>query len=251
MNDLVSVITPSFNSEAFIVDCISSVQSQTYPSWEMIVVDDASTDNSVDIIRGYAVKDPRIRIHHLPENSGPAVARNTAIEISRGRFIAFLDSDDTWRPQKLEKQIRFMCDCRFPLTYCYYERMTEDGVPTGEIVKPPLRVAYRNMLRSNYIGCLTAAYDRGILGTQLMPLIRKRQDYGLWLRLLKQTPYAYCLPESLALYRVRNDSVSGNKLKLLHYQWRLLRQVERLSLAQSAYSLGWNIALKALGQLRT
>ncbi len=247
MNDLVSVITPSFNSRAFIEECISSVRSQTYPSWEMVIVDDASTDNSVDVIRASAATDARIRLLQLRSNSGPAVARNTAIEASRGRFIAFLDSDDVWRPQKLEKQIRFMQNRGFPLSYCYYERMTHEGVPTGEVVKPPLRVAYKTMLKSNYIGCLTAVYDRDILGTQLMPLIPKRQDYGLWLRLLKQVLYAHCLPESLALYRVRNGSVSSAKLRLLRHQWHLFRRVERLSIAQSVYFLGWNIALKVLG----
>lgn len=248
MTDCVSVIMSSFNSSAFIQYSIESVLSQTYPCWELLIVDDASTDNSVDIILACAAVDSRIRFSRLDKNSGPAVARNKAIEAARGRFIAFLDSDDMWSPTKLEKQIAFMKEHEYALTHCFYERMTEEGVPTGEVVRPPMQLAYKDMLKSNRIGCLTAVYDQEQLGRQFMPLIRKRQDYGLWLSILKQTPYAYCLPESLALYRLRSSSVSSNKFDLFEYQWRLFREVEGLSFVQSAYCMGWNIARKILQQ---
>jgi len=247
MNDCVSVITPSFNSSAFIKHCIGSVLSQTYSSWEMIIVDDGSTDNSVDIIRTLAVGDSRVKLLRLETNGGPAIARNAGIRAARGRFIAFLDSDDLWCPEKLERQIRFMREGGHLLTYSYYERITQAGVPTGDVVRPPMSLTYRDMLKSNQIGCLTAVYDRAALGTQLMPLIRKRQDYGLWLRILRQIPRAYCLPESLAFYRLRSSSLSSDKLALIKYHWHLFRREEKLPLATAAYCVGCNIAKKLLG----
>jgi glycosyltransferase involved in cell wall biosynthesis len=241
---LVSIITPLYNSERFIKETIMSVLTQTYTNWEMIIVDDSSTDNSVDIVKNLIAGDPRIKLIRLSKNSGADVARNTAIEAAQGKYVAFLDSDDLWHPEKLEKQIRFMEDNDYLLTYTYYEQMDTDGNYLGKIVTPPERVSYNDMLKSNYIGCLTAVYNQDKLGKKYMPSIKSRQDYGLWLKILKEVPYAYCLSESLAYYRIVSGSVSSNKIKMLKYNWNLFYNIENLSLFKSLYYLGWNIYKK-------
>lgn len=241
---LVSVITPLYNSSAFIAETIESVKNQTYADWEMIIVNDQSTDNSLDIASTYAQYDTRIKIIQLPENSGPAVARNKGINAARGRYIAFLDSDDRWLPEKLEIQIAFMRSSNAAFTHTYYRKITEDGTPTGHTVTPKAQLSYSDLLKSNQIGCLTAVYDTCALGKCFMPSIRKRQDYGLWLRLLKITPFAHVVPQVLATYRVRNQSVSSYKMGLLKYNWTLFRNIEKLSRTKSTYYLAWNIARK-------
>lgn len=167
----------------------------------MIIVDDVSPDNSNKIIEEYCKKDSRIKLIKLKENSGPAVARNRAI---KGRYIAFLDADDLWKP---EKQINFMIEKNCALSYSAYETMSEEG----KIIVPPSKLSYKDILKTNYIGCLTAIYDTQKV---YMPLIKKRQDYGLWLKILKETDFAYGLDESLATYRLMSNSVSSNKFKI-------------------------------------
>lgn len=244
--DTVSVITPLHNCAAYITDTIKSVLQQSWPRFEMLIVDDCSTDASVEIVHSFAERDSRIKVVKLERNSGPAVARNTAIEMATGRYIAFLDSDDLWRPEKLKRQIAFMQSTGCSFSYTHYEKISESGEPTGHFVKPPQRLCYKDMLKSNQIGCLTAVYDASILGKMYMPLIRKRQDYGLWLSILKREAYAYCVPELLALYRLRSSSVSSNKVEMLKYNWMLFRQVETLSVLRSAYYVGWNVVRKML-----
>lgn len=243
---LVSVVTPLYNSEAFVADAVRSVLGQTVKDWEMIVVDDASTDGSAEMVERSMGSDRRVKLIRLKRNSGSAVARNTAIEAARGRYIAFLDSDDQWLPRKLEKQIAFMEDKDHSFTHTYYEKVTESGERTGEVVKPPARLSYADMLKSNRIGCLSTMYDTARLGKRYMPLIRKRQDYGLWLELLKCEQYAYCLPEPLALYRIRPDSISRNKVEIIRYNWELYRKLEKFSRVRAMYYVGWNIARKVL-----
>ena len=208
---LVSIITPSYNSALLIVPTIKSVISQSVGNWEMIIVDDCSSDNSVEVIQSFVERDPRIKLIQLSENSGAAVARNTAIEAAQGRYIAFLDSDDAWLPNKLEKQIAFMQENNYPFTYAAYDKVNESDEVFGH-VGVPSKVAYSDLLKSCSIGCLTAIYDTEYFGKVYMPLIRKRQDLGLWLKLLKKTKYAYGLNETLGLYKVRSDSISANKL---------------------------------------
>lgn len=217
--ELVSIITPSYKSEKFISQTIESVLAQTYQNWEMLIVDDASPDNSNEIIEEYCKKDSRIKLIKLEKNSGPAVARNRAIEEAKGRFIAFLDADDLWKPEKLEKQIKFMKEKDCALSYSAYETMSEEGVPQNKFLNPPLKISYEDLLKSNYIGCLKSIYDIQKVGKVYMPLIKKRQDYGLWLRILKKTEFAYGLNEPLAIYRIMSDSVSSNKFKLLRFNY--------------------------------
>ena len=189
MNNLVSIITPCYNSENFISETINSVLNQTYKNWEMIIVDDVSTDRSVDIISTFCKQDARIQLHQLLDNSGAAIARNKAIELAQGTFIAFLDSDDLWLPKKLEYQLDFMLKNKYLLSYTSYEIINEDGNLTNKIINCKDKLDYKRMLYSNEIGCLTAMYNRDILGKIFMPEIRKRQDYGLWLKILKSEMY--------------------------------------------------------------
>jgi teichuronic acid biosynthesis glycosyltransferase TuaG len=247
--DLVSIVTPMYNSGQFIAETIESVLSQTYPHWELIIVDDASTDDSADVARRYSSLDDRIRVEVLPRNGGAAVARNAAIEDACGRYIAFLDSDDLWHPLKLEKQIPFMDRNAYGLTYTGFERIAVDGRRTGEAAIVPASITYEQLLRKSNIGCLTAAYDARRLGKIYMPNLRSRQDYGLWLRILKQEKRAYGLLEPLAWYRVRDRSVSSNKLKLLWYHWKLYTREEKLGLCRSALLVG-NYAMNAVRENR-
>lgn len=231
---LVSIITPSFNSANYIVATIQSVLAQTYQNWEMIIVDDCSIDNSCDIIEKYMEEDSRIKLLRLSENSGAAVARNTGIETATGRFIAFLDSDDKWHPKKLEKQIKFMLDNQYYFTYTEYHKVNENGAFINN-TKIPKFINYNKLLKTNYIGCLTAMYDSENLGKVYFPLIRKRQDYALWLKILKKIPYAHGLQEDLASYTVRSDSISANKFNVAKYTWTVYREVEKLSLIHAIY----------------
>lgn len=232
--ELVSIVTPTYNAENYLKYTIESVLSQTYQNWEMLIVDDCSTDNTVAIIKSYIEKDNRITLIELDKNSGAAVARNTAIEKASGRYIAFLDSDDRWLPNKLEKQIGFMQNNNYAFTYTAYEKINESGEYAGNVGIPD-KVNYADLLKVCSIGCLTAVYDTKALGKIYMPLIRKRQDLGLWLKILKQIPYAYGLNEVLAQYQLRSDSISANKKEAAKFTWKLYREVEQLSIIKAGY----------------
>ena len=246
MNSLVSIITPNFNSENFISQTILSVLNQTYKNWEMIIVDDLSTDNSQNIINSFIDKDSRIRLHVLNENSGAALARNKAISLAKGDFIAFLDSDDLWLPKKLELQLNFMLENNYALTYSSYEVINEKGILTSKIINCKNKLDYNRMLYSNEIGCLTAIYDKKKFGKVYMPEIRKRQDYGLWLKILKSEKYAYGLPKVLAQYRDRSESISNNKIEMLKWNWNLYKNVEKLSYFRATFYTMCNIINKLL-----
>ena len=240
----VSVITALYNSADFIGATIESVRAQSFSDWEMVLVDDCSTDRSVEIVAAYAAADPRIRLLRLTENGGPAVARNRAIEEARGRYIAFLDSDDRWRSEKLERQLAFMHKHGHAFTHTWYEKCAENGEGLGTVMRPPSELDYNELLKSNRIGCLTVVYDSEVLGKVFMPLIRKRQDYGLWLKIMRRGVTARCLAEDLAIYRVRAGSVSQNKLELIKYNWALYRRIEKLSFFRSTWYLLYVIIRK-------
>ena len=234
-NDLVSIITANYNCEKFIEETIESVLAQTYKNWEMIIVDDVSTDNSVNTIKKYLKQDNRIKLIQLNKNSGAAVARNKAIEVAKGRYIAFLDSDDLWKPTKLEKQLVFMQKNNYDFTYTDYNLINEDSIKYGKTFKAKKESSYYDLLKTCSIGCLTVIYDTKNLGKITMPLILRRQDYGLWLKILKKIDKAYCLDESLAVYRTRQNSISSNKLKASQYQWKIYREIEKLNILNSIY----------------
>ena len=235
MTPLVSVITPVFNSEKFVSETIQSVQRQTFSDWEMILVDDFSTDNSIEEIENFACEDERIKLIKLSQNSGPAVARNHAIKGASGRYIAFLDSDDLWLPEKLEVQINWMQTKNLVLTFSQYKIIDIEGHETGKIIDVPEKVNYAKLLNFNVIGCLTAVYDSKILGKVFMPEILKRQDYGLWLKVLKRGFQAHGIKQPLALYRTGKDSVSSNKLKAATYNWKILYKHEKLSFPKAIF----------------
>lgn len=231
---LVTVVMPTYNSASFFAESIDSVRLQTLEDWELIVVDDCSADDTVAKLKAYTKNDPRIKVIVLDENSGAAVARNTAIKLAKGRYIAFLDSDDRWLSYKLEKQLEFMRKNNYCLTYTAYDVVNEKDLLINH-KSIPSKVKYSDLLKTNSIGCLTAMYDTHSLGKIYMPLIRKRQDLGLWLKILKNVDFAYGLNESLALYRTRKNSISSNKLSAAAYTWRLYREVEELNYLKALY----------------
>lgn len=242
---LVSIITPSYNSENFISETINSVLKQTYQNWELLVTDDGSTDSSTKIIKNFIEQDSRIQLFTI-QNGGAAVARNNSIKNAKGIYIAFLDSDDLWLPTKLEKQIAFMERNKYAISYTSYQRMSEIGMLLNDEVSIFKRVSYADMLTSNKIGCLTAIYSTEILGKVYMPLIRKRQDYALWLKILKRTPYAFGLDEVLATYRIREASLSAKKTEMLKWNWLLFRKVEKKSVLSSFYYVLYNVYYKLM-----
>lgn len=230
--ELVSIITPNFNNQNTIGLTIQSVVDQSYSNWEMLIVDDCSSDKSIEEINTWCQKDSRIKLIKRGWNAGPAVTRNRGISEAKGRYIAFLDADDTWYPHKLETQIKFMQELNAPFSYASYRRVDESGKQIG-MVKVPKTITYDELLDTCKIGCLTACYDRQVLGTVYMPNIAKRQDFGLWLRLLGKTPKAFGIEECLGDYRVARNSVSSNKIVAAKYQWRVYREVEKLGLIKS------------------
>ena len=218
--ELVSVITPVYNASATLQKTIDSVRAQTYREWEMILVDDASSDDSVRLIQAIMAVDKRIHLIKLSDNRGAAVARNLALDAARGQYIAFLDADDFWDSTKLAKQLDFMKQGNYAFTYTAY-RTTK-----GRIMRVPSQVDYERLITDNVIGCLTVMIDRAQTGDFQMPNIRKGQDHLTWLSLLKPGRLAYGLSDVLATYTVGNaDSLSGNKLKAVKRQWTNYRKV--------------------------
>lgn len=235
MTTIVSIIMPTYNSADYMVQSIESILEQTYQNWELLICDDHSTDDSVEIAKDFTKKDKRIKTLPSKKNFGPAVTRNRGIDAACGRFIAFLDSDDIWANIKLEKQIGFMIDNGIVLSYSHYKTINETGDVIHQATKLPSSMDYEHLLRNPVIGCLTAIYDTEKCGKLKMPVIRKRQDFALWLRILKKGHVAKCFPESLAFYRIRSGSVSRNKWIAIQYTWKVYREIERLPLLKSSY----------------
>jgi len=225
---------PVHNALGHLPETMDGLRRQTFTDWECVAVDDGSEDGSVAVLKEWGTMDGRIRLMVLGSNRGAAVARNEGIRAARGRLIAFLDSDDVWHPEKLERQLRFMRETGTHFSFTAMERINESGRVIGS-VGVPSRVSREDMLKTNYIGCSTAMYDTAFFGKVEMPLIRRRQDYALWLKLLRQVDYAYGLNEPLTRYRVRAGSVSSNKLDTSRYTWRVYRQIEGLSVVKSVY----------------
>lgn len=232
---LVSIITPLHNGELYIIETIESVLSQTYQNWEMIIVDDCSSDRGPEIVKEYMGRDGRFKLFINQKNLGPALSRNKAIQASRGEYIAFLDSDDLWTVDKLETQLSFMLKESSPFTFTYYDQISEAGEFLKNVDQLPSKVDYLSSIKSNKIGCLTAIYSVDYFGKVFMENIAKRQDYTLWLKLLKRVDYAYCVPSVLAHYRIRENSISSNKFKLVKYHWYIYRNIEKHSFIKSLY----------------
>jgi len=227
MNFKTSIITPTYNSYLYIEETIHSILNQTYKNWELLITDDCSTDGTWELLLKYQKQDDRIKIFRLEKNLGPGVARNNSIKHARGRFIAFCDSDDQWKIDKLEKQINFLTTNDLAFTFSAYQKIDEKG-EKGGIVKIPEDINYNHLLKTCPIGCLTAIYDTDKIGKIYMPEIRKRQDYGLWLKIFQIIGSTKGINESLAYYRVRPNSVSSNKFVAAKYHYKVLRQVGKV-----------------------
>lgn len=225
---LVSIITPSFNSEKFISDTIQSVQNQTHQNWEMIIVDDGSVDKTVSIIKTF-LEDKRIQLYQLEQNSGTGIARNKAVSLAKGRYIAFLDSDDLWKPEKLQKQLEFMLSENQPFTFSFYECIDEKGKALDKMIEAPKILTYKKLFWSNWIGNLTGIYDSAYFGKITISSDRKRQDWMMWLTILKKIKTAKPVPESLAIYRVRENSISASKTALLKYNYNVYKNFHKLN----------------------
>lgn len=236
-NPKISIITPVYNCEKMIEQTIKCVLNQTYKNWEMILVDDCSPDNSADIIKKYEKMDNRIKYIKLNENSGAAIARNTALENSNGRFIAYLDADDLWKKEKLEIQIKFMIDNNYAFTCTDYEKIDEEGNSLNKVVRIPTKVNYNLFLRNTIIQTVGVMIDTKITGKELvvMPNIRRRQDAATWCQLLKNNYDCYEVPENLSYYRVVSNSLSSNKFKAVRGTWFLYRKIEKLPLWKACY----------------
>jgi teichuronic acid biosynthesis glycosyltransferase TuaG len=237
-NPVVSVITPAFNAARFVGATIESVLAQTRDDWEMVVVDDCSADSTTAIVASLARKDRRIRLLKQSRNEGQGPARNVAMASARGRYVAFLDADDLWDPEKLERQLQFMQEHRHAFTYTSYRVITEDGELLGSVRHLPPSMGYRDMLKEQP-GCLTVMLDRAQLGPMRFPSFRRNQDGALWLQLLRSGAVrAYGLDMELASYRAVRTSVTSNKLKSARAVWEVMRGQEALALPVALWYFG-------------
>lgn len=237
MDYKVSIITPTYNSEKYIMDTIKSVQAQTYANWEMIIVDDCSSDGTCDIVSKIAQQDSRIFLIHQHVNEGAGKARNRALNKSSGRFIAYLDSDDIWFPEKLERQIDFMIRNNYAFSCSSYEVIDDCGKKLNKFVNMLPCVDYIGFLMNNLLQTVGIMIDTNIIDQKLlvMPDIRRRQDAATWLQILKAGYSCYGMEEILAQYRRAENSLSSNKIKAIKGMWNLYREIEHLSLQFSCY----------------
>lgn len=233
---LVTVITPTYNSERFIAETIHSVKEQTYTNWEMIIIDDCSTDRTVELVKKEQEKDSRIKLIQLEQNRGAAVARNTGMENAKGKYIAFLDSDDYWLPNKLEEQISFMQENNYAFTFSSFAIMDQYGNLLGKTNRAVEKAEYRDILkRPGTIGCLTVVLDREKIADPFMPNIKTRNDFATWLKILRNGHTAYGLDKVLAYYRLVPGSISSNKIKAAQKNWYVYRQIENLNFLSASY----------------
>ncbi len=243
--NFVSIITPVRDGQRFLADAIESVLDQTYPYWEMLIINDNSSDRSLSIATSYAEKDTRIKVIDSAQSVGAAKARNLGISAACGRYIGFLDADDCWLPEKLQKQITCMSTNNYAFTYTGYEKIDSDGSTLSCAYAPPF-INRKLLLTKKHIGCLTVIYDTMCLGKVEMPLIGKRQDLGLWLRLLKRSEKAYGLKQCLARYRIHDESMSANKMSAALFTWCLFRKYEGMSVPVSLYYFSWYATSRVL-----
>jgi teichuronic acid biosynthesis glycosyltransferase TuaG len=237
MKELVSIITPTYNSEKFISATIQSVQSQTHSNWEMIIVDDCSNDKTIESIQNFMEDDHRIHLIQLSKNGGAGVARNTALNVAIGKHIAFLDADDLWKPEKLATQLAFMQNNNLPFTFSFYDCIDEGGNLLNKRVEAPKTVSYKQLFFCNYVGNLTGIYDCDYFGKIAISSSRKRQDWMVWLTLLKKIKTTQPVPESLAFYRVREDSISASKSSLIKHNYSVYRQFHKLNVVVSLFCM--------------
>lgn len=234
--DLVSIITPVYNAERFISETIESVIKQTYTNWEMILVNDCSQDTSVEIVKNFAKTDKRIKLVNLVENSGAAVARNTGIENAKGKYIAFIDSDDCWSETKLAEQLTFMQTNQYGFTYTDLALINENGEVLKDQVNVPASFTYTQLLKNTAIACSTVIIDRKLVGDFRMPLVRKGQDTATWLMLMRERQVsAYGVQEVHNYYRQVQGSISSDRIGALKRTWNTYYNLEKLPLPKAIY----------------
>lgn len=240
MDELVSIIMPSFNTAKYIEESIKSVLAQTYTNWELMIVDDCSTDNTDEIVRSF-LSDERIKYFKNEKNSGAAVSRNKALREAKGKWIAFLDSDDLWLPEKLERQIAFMKKYDYKFSYTDYEKVDENSASLNILVSGPKKVTKKGMYRYCWVGCLTVMYDAESIGLVQIKDIKKNNDYAMWLQASKKTN-CYLLPENLAKYRIRKKSISHDKLsKKLKSHYDLFHYCDEKPAIAAFWFACWNM----------
>jgi len=237
MKKLVSIITPTYNCAKFIGKTIESVIAQTYTDWELLITDDCSVDDTEQIVNRYVIVDSRIKYIKLNENMGAAMARNDAIRRASGEYIAFLDSDDLWNKDKLEKQLKYMNKNKYNITCTSYTQIDEEGKATNKIFKSKNKTNYNGLLLNCPVGNSTVMYNVEKLGKFEVPNIRKRNDDALWLKILRKEEYIYGIKDVLMSYRIRSNSLSRNKLDLVKYHWYLYREIEHLSIIRSLFHI--------------
>lgn len=240
MDDLVSIIMPSYNTAPYIQEAINSVLTQTYKNWELLIVDDCSKDHTDEIVQTF-LTDARIHYFKNKKNSGAAVSRNRALKEVKGRWIAFLDSDDVWYPEKLKRQIRFMEKHGIHFSYTEYEEMDEKSNLSGVVVKGPGRITKAGMYAYCWPGCLTVMYDRNVVGDIQIADIKKNNDYAMWLKVCGKAD-CYLYPKVMAKYRKRFGSISNHGyLKLVKWHYRLWREIEGKNCVISLWYTFWNL----------
>lgn len=249
MEELVSIITPSYNTAKFIPETIESVLNQTYKNWELIIVDDCSKDDTEKVVKKY-LKDKRIKYFKNEKNSGAAISRNRALREAKGKWIAFLDSDDLWVANKLEKQIKFMKDNKYDFSYSNYEEIDEDSKPLNIFVTGPKKITKRGMYNFCYPGCLTVMYNAEKVGLIQIENLAKNNDYAMWLKVIEKAN-CYLLDENLAKYRIRTGSISRNsKVKLIKYHYYLYRNGEHKNPISSSVLTVRNLGFGALKKIK-
>lgn len=246
MDELVSIITPSYNTAKYIADTINSVLKQTYTNWEMIIVDDCSTDNTDDVVKAY-LGDTRIRYLKNEKNSGAAISRNYALRVAKGKWVAFLDSDDTWAPEKLEKQVSFMEQNNYKFT-CTDYRICLNGEWMSYINTAPNIITKRKLYNYCYFSTITVMYDREYVGLVQIADLKKNNDYAMWFEIIEKSP-CYRLPECLSYYIKHDDSISGgSKWKLIKHHYILyrkgLKRGKLISVILTVNNLFWGIIKK-------
>lgn len=230
---MVSIITPCYNAESTIAQTIESILAQTFEDWEMQIIDDCSTDSSPEIIKGYAAKDSRIKYFKTPNKSGsPSLPRNIGIDNSKGKYVAFLDSDDLWLPDKLERQIKFLEENGYDLGYSYYEKMDWEGRRNNRIICTRAKTRYRDILKSNSIPCLTSIIKKDKIENTRFKQI-PQEDFCFWLDILKKGIVAHNLCEVTALYREAKTSRSANKLDMFKGYWNVIRNHQHIGFLPS------------------
>lgn len=241
----ISIIMPTYNCAKFIEETIESILRQTYSNWELIIVDDCSKDNTDEVVKKYE-SDTRIKYHKLETNQGAAIARTTAMKLATGNYMAFLDSDDLWKETKLEKQLKFMQNNDYNFTCTAYEQIDEQSNKLNKVIKTKKKADYNRILLDCPVGNSTVMYNVDKLGKFEVPNIRKRNDDALWLQILKKEKYIYGMEDVLMEYRIRNNSISSNKIDLIKYHWYLYREIEHLSIPRSIFHICYWCLIKVL-----